>query len=247
MANKSATTRKVELGSAFDLLPKSWEIVKNNWQAFAVVNILSLLSAFFALFPDYQDKSDKAFTSGYPVAGLSGFELGSLLGLGFLLVIVVAAASVLLYAMLTVLQVRSSESKLPTPSALFEAANKNWLWLRLVGLAILSGLIILVGLILLIIPGIIAFGRIVMAPYFMVDKDLGVMDSLKASNALAKEHPGKVWAAIGVMILVSIGAGILNSIPSIGPLLGTLLAIAFSLVLVLRYQQLKTLKAAKAK
>lgn len=229
--------RKVELGSAFDLLPKSWEIVKKNWQAFALVNILSLISAFLEIFPEYDDTDGSAF------AGASGFELGTILGVGFFIAAILFAVNILLFTMLTVLSVRSTEGKTPSIGSLFEAVNKNWLWLRLVGLFIVAGLIVLVGLILLIVPGVIAFGRIVMAPYFMVDKNMGIEEALKASNEMGKEFPGKVWAAIGVLVLVAIAAAIISSVPAIGPLIGTIFSIAFSLVLVLRYQQLKHLKS----
>lgn len=245
---QSTQPKTVEVSSAFDLLPKSWEIVKRNWQAFAAVNILSLLAAVAALFGETNsDDPYSRLNGGGAMSGLSGVGLGAALGVGAIVVLILAAVGIVLYAMMTVLEVKSSEGKKPTVSELFEAATKNWLWLRLVGLLIVGGLIIVAGLILLIVPGVIAFGRVVMAPFFMVDKNLGVMDSLKASNELAKNHTGKVWAAIGVTLLVAIASGILNSIDTIGPLLGTLLGIAFSLVLVLRYQQIKNLKTVTVK
>lgn len=245
MAKDTDQQKAVEVGSAFDLLPKSWEIVKNNWKAFAVVNVLSILSALAALSPDY-DKGPNNFMAG-PTASFSGWELGTILGFGIVIGLILAAVSVILYAMSTVLQVKSSTGKTPSVSELFDTAQKNWLWLRLVGLTIVSGLIVLVGLILLIVPGIIAIGRIIMAPYLMVDRNLGVMDSLKASNELSKNNTGKVWAAIGVTVLIAIAAGIINSVPQIGPIIGTLFGIAFSLVLVLRYQQIKNLKTVSVK
>lgn len=239
MANEAS--KKVEVGSAFDLPGKSWEIVKKNWQAFAFVNIMSLLSAFLALFPEYDNAERADFSSG--LSGTPGFELGAVLGVGLFIGIVLLALNILLYTMFTVLSVRASEGKTPTVGSLFEAVNKNWLWLRLVGLFIVAALIVIAGLILLIIPGVIAFGRIVMSPYFMVDKDLSITGALKASNEMGKQFPGKVWAAIGVMFLITAGAAIISSVPAIGPLAGTIFSIAFSLVLVLRYQQLKHLKS----
>lgn len=232
---------KVEIGSAFDLLPKSWEIVKKNWQAFAVVNIMSLLSAFLEIFPEYEHPEGSAF------AGASGFELGAILGFGFALAAILFAVNIVLFTMLVVLSVRSAEGKTPSVGSLFEAVNKNWLWLRLVGLFLVAGLIVLVGLILLIVPGVIAFGRIVMSPYFMADRDLNIADALKASNEMSKQFPGKVWAAIGVMVLIAIAGAIITSVPAIGPIMGTIFSIAFSLVLVLRYQQLKHLKSVTVK
>lgn len=246
MAKRATNKRKVELGSAFDLLPKSWEIVKKNWQTFAILYSLTLLSAFLGSLPGYEEDGYTGFT-GAPLNEFSGLQLSAALGAGLLTFLIIAAVFILLYAMTTILEVRATEGKTPTVGLLFEEANKNWLWLRLVGLALLSVLILIVGLILLIIPGIIAYGRIIMAPYHMIDKDLGVIDALKASNQMAKEFPGKVWAAIGVTILVTIAVGILGVIPVLGTIAGTLLAIAWSLVIVLRYQQLKKFRPAKVK
>jgi hypothetical protein len=245
MAKDTNQQKTVEVGSAFDLLPKSWEIVKKNWKAFAVVNVLSILSALAALSPDY-DKGPNNFMAG-PTASLSGWELGTVLGLGLIIGLILVAISIILYAMHTKLQVKSSAGKQPSIKELFDTAIAGWFWLRLFVLLILASLMVIAGLILLIIPGIIIFGRIVMAPYFMADKDSGILDSLKASNELSKNNTGKVWAAIGVTVLIAIAAGIINSVPQIGPLIGTLFGIAFSLILVLRYQQIKNLKTVTVK
>jgi len=73
-----------------------------------------------------------------------------------------------------------------------------------------------------------------------VDKDLGVIESLKQSNDKAKGNMGKIYGAIGVVILIAIGTSIISSVPILGPLVGTAITIALSLVLALRYQQLKS-------
>ena len=51
-----------EVGSVFDLPAKSLEIVKKNWQAFAVVNALGLISALPALFGNDPAK-DRSYAS----------------------------------------------------------------------------------------------------------------------------------------------------------------------------------------
>ncbi len=43
MAKES--TKSAQTGSAFDLLGKSYNIVKENWQIFAVVNIFAIIYA----------------------------------------------------------------------------------------------------------------------------------------------------------------------------------------------------------
>ena len=78
-----------------------------------------------------------------------------------------------------------------------------------------------------------------MAPYHMVDKNLGIMDAIKQSNEQAKGKMSKIYAAIGVIILISLLASIVGSVPILGPLAGAVITIGFSLILALRYQELK--------
>lgn len=234
MSSAKSSTKNV--GSVFDLPAKSFEIVKNNWQMFAVVNILSILSAVAALGGNDTSKSNNLYGNS-TVAPLSGGELAGVLGVGSVLVILLIALSIFLYSMSIVLEVRASKGQKPSFNELLEGGKKYWL--RIFGVSVLSALIVLVGLILLIIPGIIAIGRVAMAPFHMVDKDLGVMDSLKASNEMGKKNFGAVWAAVLLLIGISIIAGILSIIPLIGALIATAITIALSLILPLRYLELK--------
>jgi Uncharacterised protein family (UPF0259) len=234
-----AKVQQKTVGSVFDLPEKSFNIVKENWQMFAVVNVLTLLAALFSF-----DNSDSArenkygANSAFDIGGFaSGSELAAIIGLGLAALILVLALAIFLNAMSTALEVRTSKGEKPDFNSLIDAGKKYWA--RLLGLTILSGLIVLGGLILLIIPGIIAIGRVAMAPYHMVDKDLGIMDSLKASNEMGKTHWQAVWAAILLMIGIGLITSILGVIPVIGSLLGTIVTIFLSLVLPLRYLELK--------
>ena len=84
-----------------------------------------------------------------------------------------------------------------------------------------------------------ATSRLIMSPFHLVDKDLGVIEAIKQSNDKAIGRMGLVYGAIGVMVLISILASIIGAIPVLGPLVGAGITIAYSLVLALRYQQLK--------
>lgn len=234
MSSAKSSTKTV--GSVFDLPEKSFNIVKENWQMFAVVNVLTLLAALFSF--DSSKESKYGANGAFDVGGFaSGSELAAIVGFGFIALVLILGLAIFLNAMSTALEVRASQGKKPDFNSLVDAGKKYWL--RLLGLTILSGLIVLGGLILLIIPGIIAIGRVAMAPYHMIDKDLGVMDSLKASNEMGKTHWKPVWAAILLMIGVSIITGVLGVIPVIGALLGTIAAIFLSLILPLRYLEIK--------
>ncbi len=226
---------KKDLGSVFDLLPKSWEYVKRNWQMFAVVNIFAILSAIAAA--TSTDHTNNQYY-GDPTANLISNQAAigwGAIGLVFFLILIFA--TLFLYAMSVDLELRASQGERPDFNSLVEAGKKYWL--RLLGLFIVGGLIVLVGLVLLIIPGLFAFYRLCLSPYLMVEKDLGIKESLKASNELVKQNGGPVLHALLLTFLIAVAVGIIASVPVVGPLVGTALGIAYSLVLVLRYHQVQ--------
>jgi hypothetical protein len=235
---KSQHEKSEPTGSAFDLLGKSADIVKKNWQVFAVVNIFTIVGALDKAFN--RDVTNNGYWSSYQAnnwGGLSGPQLAGTLGLGFAIVLLLAIVGIFLYAMSVSLQVKSTARKKPQLPELFEDGKKYFF--RIIGVSLLSGLIILVGLALLVVPGIIAIGRLIMAPYHLVDKDLGVVEALKRSNDQAIGKMGLIYGAIGVTIVIAILAGLIGVIPVLGPLAGAAITIAYSLVLPLRYRQLK--------
>jgi multisubunit Na+/H+ antiporter MnhC subunit len=230
--------KNVKVGSVFDLLGKSYQIVKDNWQMFAVVNIFAVLYAVMdALNPgDYDTtKGDNGLMFSGP-AELSGFQLSTIIGGGLLILLLFMAVNFFFFVMGTSLEVKSSAGKKPNFSELFNDGKKYFF--PLLGLVIILAVVIGVGLLLLIVPGIIAIGRLAMAPYIMIDKKVGIEEAMKQSNELGKKYFGKIWAAILLMILVAIVTGIISAIPILGPLAGAAIAIAFSLILALRYREL---------
>jgi hypothetical protein len=56
---------------------------------------------------------------------------------------------------------------------------------------------------------------------------------------MVKSNVGAVLSALAVFFTLSIGAGIIMGVPYVGPLVGTIISILFSLILYLRYQELK--------
>ena len=239
MTQSSAPTEK-KVGSVFDLPAKSLKIVKENWKVFAIVNVLSIISAIFTIF-DSSSAKDNKFSGFDKNAIASGGELSVALGAGIVVFIIFLAIGIFLYAMSTSLEVRASKGETPALKTIFEDGKKYWL--RLFGLNIVAGFIVLIGLILLIVPGLIAIGRLVFSSYQMVDKDLGIEDSLKASNNMSKGRASAVWSAILLFVAIAILTGIVSAVPVIGPIVGTAAAIAYSLILVLRYRELKAIGA----
>lgn len=77
-------------------------------------------------------------------------------------------------------------------------------YVRALVLTILTIIISVISFILLIIPFFIIVPRISLAMYYLLDKNLGPVDALKASWHDTKGNVGKVWGIIGVNIVFAI-------------------------------------------
>ncbi len=232
-------TNTKHIGSAFDLVGKSWERVKANWKVFAVVNILTILGAISSSLGIFNnEETDMKTESVSSFSGLGSHQIAAIVGAGLAVLLVFIVISIFLGVMSASLEVKAAAGKKPSLGELFSDGKKYFF--RFIGLYVLLGLIIGFGFVLLIIPGIIALGRLIMAPYHLVDKDLKVTEAIRQSSAQAKGRLGKVYGAIGVMFLISVVGGVIGVVPFVGPLAGAVVTIGFSLVLALRYQQLKS-------
>jgi len=74
------------------------------------------------------------------------------------------------------------------------------LWLKMIALNLLVGISVALSLLLLIIPFFFVLPRLSLATYFLVDKNMGVLEAYKASWAATKGNVGKVWGIIGATI-----------------------------------------------
>lgn len=231
-----------DIGSAFDLVPKSYELVKKHWKLFAIANVLSIASGLATLVkgsPEATNDQAAIFESLSGTGIGSGYQIGALIGVGAIALVItllIVAFSVFLYALQTSLELRASKNETPSLDTLIEDAKRTWLNQFIV--AFLSGVIIVIGLILLIVPGIIAIHRLIFAPYLLIQNNLSPIDALKASNELAKKNSGKVWGLLGVLVLTAFGAGIVSAIPNVGEILSAVIIIALSLLIPLRLLQL---------
>jgi hypothetical protein len=117
------------------------------------------------------------------------------------------------------------EKALKIPASLF--------W-RMLLLNLLTLVSVIGGLVLLIVPGLIIGLRLSQAPYFLVDKDMGVREAYWASWHATKGHLGKLWGIIGVGFLM-----ILPAITIIGIIATIYLFFMFSLAAALFYLYLQ--------
>jgi hypothetical protein len=89
-------------------------------------------------------------------------------------------------------------------------------YFSIIGVGILAALIYVASIVLLIVPIIWTAAWFFATSYVVADKGFGPIAALKESKRLAGNHKAKVWAIIGVSILISIAAGIASLIPFIG-------------------------------
>lgn len=100
----------------------------------------------------------------------------------------------------------SLKNKSVEPKPTFKAGLK-FFW-RYIGLAIMLGLIFGLSFLLLIVPFFFMLPRYILAPYYMVDRNLGVFAALRASAEGSKNRKGPIWGLIGVSLLVTVAGWI---------------------------------------
>lgn len=100
-------------------------------------------------------------------------------------------------------------------------------------------LLVFGGLILVIIPGLIAIRRYILAPMYMIDQKLGVWQALKTSANNSKQHKDAIWALLGLQLVVAFTATLVQSLGSAWILVGTLLGYSTTFVVALRYRELQ--------
>lgn len=72
-------------------------------------------------------------------------------------------------------------------------------------IAILLSAVLIIGSVLaLIVPFFFVLPRLILVPYFVVDKQLGPIEAIKASWNESQGHSLKVWGAIAVSILFAV-------------------------------------------
>lgn len=100
--------------------------------------------------------------------------------------------------------------KMPVDKALSKAVP---LWLKMLVLEIIVRLTYIVSLVLLIIPFFFVLPRLILASYFLVDKNMGIMEAYKASWEETRGHSTQIWGVIAVTVLFAVLCLILIGIP----------------------------------
>jgi uncharacterized membrane protein len=148
------------------------------------------------------------------IDGIGQKSLGNASGLVSLLIAGLATAA---YVLTFMAGVRGQ--KLSIGDALSKALP---LWLKMTGLLIVVGISLMVSFLLLVIPFLFVWPRLSLATYFLVDKNMGVMEAYKASWAATKGSVGKVWGIFGATLLMVL-------------LMVTIIGIPFSIYFLIMY------------
>lgn len=92
--------------------------------------------------------------------------------------------------------------------------------------------IVSVSLLLLIVPVIWTLPWFALATLLAADRGLNPIAALKESRRLAQNHKAKIWAIVGVAILVSLVLGLFAAIPVIGQLLSAIISPLLGLLVI---------------
>lgn len=147
------------------LLKEAWELFKKHLNV-----ILALMGVYLAY-----------YVAQYAVNYLfRGSFLASILSLVFLIVFLVIQLGA--YNLI----LRIVDGKPATLKDLYTYSDSTMKILRNIAAGIIVGFIVIVGLIFFVIPGIYLGIRLMFFTYYIVDKNAGVMDSIKMSWELTR-------------------------------------------------------------
>ncbi len=170
-------------------LSHGWMLFKHSWRDLV---LLGLLIGFINI--------GLQLLNMIPFIGwLIGTVLGILVGIGTVVIL------------LDIYDKREVELK-----KLFTQVKYFWRW---VGLGIISMLIVMGGYVLLIVPGIIAGIALMFPKFLLVDKDMGVMESIRTSWAITKGKRLKLFlfilvvAGLNLLGLIALFFGLLITAP----------------------------------
>ena len=234
---------------AFELLPKSYDVVRANMGIFTLLYLLPLIvglsNGFWVvdtrrhLGPDTLDAANSVANSALPAYSYGRF------GIIFFIALAVA---VLLRIMLHAAELRAVEDQSLKLKSLWRIASQRWQ--QFFGLYVAVSIVTFVWILpavvyrhmwfefICFIPVAIMLRRYMVAPYIMLEhKDLSVWEVMQRSAAMTKKDSWSVYLMIGTMLLFAL----FGIIPFIGWIFAFALIFFYSCAPVIRYKELKRL------
>lgn len=214
-AEQSADTGKQPTFiSAFDLFKPSFAALKRNVPAYTLLFIIPLVISSLGNMFGTEQNADIDDTQ---------MALGAL---GTILMIVTTPGFLLA-------QLKSTRNETAEPGDMFKKGLPKLL--KMIGLGIVLTVVFAVSFLLLIVPFFFMLRRYILAPYYMMDQNLGVFASMKASAEDSKKYSGAIWGIIGVVFLFVLA----NLLPVIGWLIYAALIVSYATATAIRYEQIK--------
>lgn len=155
--------------SISDIFSESWALFKTHWKFMVIATFIVMVVQGIFDFFGYDVDATGAASGSIPMSIIGGI-VSIILGIGLIAV--------------TLKLVRGEQADYKD---LFTSSSFRMFFVYL-GASILYSIMIVVGLILLIVPGIIVMVMFMPFVYLVVDKEMGVIDSLKEAKRITKGH-----------------------------------------------------------
>lgn len=135
------------------------------------------------------------------------------------------------------LAVRVVHNHLPSVREIY--SNGLRLLPRIFGLFAIVALLALGGLLLLIVPGLIVVRRYALAPYYLIDQNLGIRQAMARSAADSKPVSRYIWGVFGIYVVATaLCIAIFSRIlPPYGNIIGAFLTSLLLFMPALRYKE----------
>jgi len=200
IANQLQSTPPVKgFADAFSLTSKSIAVLKLTWRT-----LLTLIAVPLGLF--------------MIVLIFSAFNMGAEAGktnptvsiIAFLASVVAIVSAFMVIPAFDLTLLKGAKGEQPTFKDVFKP-GLSFFW-RYIGLSILVGLLTIIGFVLLIVPGLFVMKWFLLSSYYLLDRNVGVIDAMKMSKEASKRYSGPIWGVIGVQILINL----IGTIPILG-------------------------------
>lgn len=214
--SKDAAQEPQMLGG-FELFKPSIDTLKLNFKTFfalLVIPIVMLVPLYL-----FKDPSQASTNNDGLLATMSL--------IGYLALMLVTPG--LIYT-----QISGVRKKVVEPGVAFNTGLK-YFW-RIIGAEILLFFIFVFSFIALIVPFFFMYRRYMLVPYYIVDRDMKIMDALRQSAEDSRTYQGPMWGLVGVSFL--------TQLPSFIRLIGWIPGLLYSCAPAYRYNEIT--KASKS-
>lgn len=220
------------IGNSFKLIKASWQALQLNLLTFVLLYAIPVV--LFTLLVTL------AVIVGIGIGGSESVNMSAaviILGTVILLGLIVLSVYIGIAVIITQLaSVRGT--KIGFKEAINQAQPFFW---RFIGLSILTALCVLGGLLLFVVPGIILFILLLLSMYFLIDKNMSIMEAFKACYHASKAN----WKLPAAVLIVQILIQAPSFVPGIGSFITTILGILYFCLPAIIYTRIPQVKLTK--